>query len=144
MITEDYISFETAKLLKEKGFDEDTEHEIWYVIKQFSTGCHWNYCTYKVGDITREYDDNCCISMPTLQTAMKWLREVQGLNIYARGVWKDAEVSVYGDWEPVVVGYEWFVESLTDDTYSKISTEQFLTYEQACEAAIKYCLENLI
>ena len=24
MITEDYVSFETAKLLKEKGFDEPT------------------------------------------------------------------------------------------------------------------------
>ena len=48
MITEDYVSFEIAKLLKEKGFCENTEHEIWYVIKQFSTGCHWNSCTYKI------------------------------------------------------------------------------------------------
>ena len=80
-ITEDYVSFETAKLLKEKGFSENTEHEIWYVIKQFSTGCHWNSCTYKVGDTTREYDDDCCIPMPTLQMAMKWLREVHNLFI---------------------------------------------------------------
>ena len=27
MITEDYVSFETAKLLKEKGFDEDNDED---------------------------------------------------------------------------------------------------------------------
>ncbi len=32
-IKEDYVSFEIAKLLKEKGFSKDAEHEIWYVIK---------------------------------------------------------------------------------------------------------------
>jgi hypothetical protein len=81
MITEDYVSFEVAKLLREKGFDCKTEHSVWYVIKQFSTGCHWNACTYKVGDITREYNDDCCIPMPTHQMAMKWLREKHKLYI---------------------------------------------------------------
>lgn len=28
MITEDYVSFETAKLLKEKGFKKGQEYEI--------------------------------------------------------------------------------------------------------------------
>ena len=133
MITEDYVCFETAKLLKEKGFNEK---------------CHM--CWDGVTKIM-ESDDECVtnselietyISAPTLQMVMKWLRDVQGLNIYALGVWKDVEVQ-YGDWEPAVVGYNWFVESLMDDTYSKMSKELFLTYEQACEAAIKYCLENL-
>ena len=39
-ITEDYCNFEIAKLLKEKGFDADTEHNMWYVVEKFSTGCH--------------------------------------------------------------------------------------------------------
>lgn len=137
MITEDYVSFETAKLLKEKEFDEpcyaywhEDENKLiisqsMHAIKNFTNPCFFGP------------------AVPTLQMAMKWVREVHGLNIYARGVWKDVEIQ-YGDWEPAVVGYDWFVESLTDDTYSKMSTEQFLTYEQACEAAIKYCLEKLI
>ena len=135
MITEDYVSYETAKLLKDKGFDENcaalydsrtselSQRGVGYV---FNNGQWINF-----------------ITAPTVQMVMKWLREIKGLNIYARGVWKDVEVQ-YGDWEPAVVGYEWFVESLTDDTYLKMSVEQFLTYEEACEAAIKYCLENLI
>lgn len=81
MITENYVSFEVAKLLKEKGFYAHTEHNMWYVVEEFSTGCHWNSCTYKVGDITREYDKKCCIDMPTLQMAMKWLREVHNISV---------------------------------------------------------------
>ena len=30
MITEDYVSFETAKLLKEKGFDEKNTSKLFY------------------------------------------------------------------------------------------------------------------
>ena len=137
MITEDYVSFETAKLLKEKGFDEDID--LWY-------DENGEMLFQRKYDINRDWRVRANLEVyecPTLQMAMKWLREVQALNIYARGVWKDVEVQ-YGDWEPAVVGYEWFVESLIDDTYSKTSIEPFLTYEEACEAAIKYCLENLI
>ena len=139
MITEDYVSFETAKLLKEKGFDAECDY--FYadgeLVRARGGACNWNY-----GEtLYTDYKNEC--SAPTLQMTMKWLREIKGLNIYARGVWKDVEVQ-YGDWEPAVVGYEWFVESLTDDTYLKMSVEQFLTYEEACEAAIKYCLENLV
>lgn len=127
MITEDYVSFETAKLLKERGFDVETEHKMWYVIKQFSTGCHWNSCTYKVGDITREYDKDCCIPMPTLQMAMKWLREVHKLHI-----------------EPHIQSYK----NYNGNIYN-LDGELLLGFtgespEQSCEVAIKYCLEYLI
>ena len=148
MITEDYVSFEIAKLLKEKGFNERCisvyhDGELQLVS---SLGI---FCSEGYGEQILTYTNSECewspimISAPTLQMAMKWLRDVQGLNIYALGVWKDVEVQ-YGDWEPAVVGYNWFAESLMDDTYSKMSKELFLTYEQACEAAIKYCLENLV
>ena len=135
MITEDYVSFEIAKLLKEKGFDDNCA-----ALYDLRSG---EISQRGVGYVFNNGQWNNFITAPTLQMTMKWLREIKGLNIYARGVWKDVEVQ-YGDWEPAVVGYEWFVESLTDDTYLKMSVEQFLTYEEACEAAIKYCLENLI
>ena len=130
MITEDYVSFEVAKLLKKKGFDADTEHEMWYVVEKFSTGCHWNSCTYKVGDITREYDEKCCIVMPTLQMAMKWLREVHNIFI---------QVELYSKYNDY-----WF--ELFQNTHRLMveKREVYNSYEEAVEAAIKYCLENLI
>ena len=134
-ITEDYVSLEIAKLLKEKGFDVETEHEMWYVIKQFSTGCHWNSCTYKVGDITREYDDDCCISMPTLQMACKWLRKVHRICIVIMPVVTDDD----GD-----AGCLWnYIISRKLEALHK-SECLYESHEIALNDAIKYCLENLI
>lgn len=104
---------------------------IWYAIKQFSTGCQWNSCTYKVGDITREYDDDCCIPMPTLQMAMKWLREIHGIDIII-------EIT-----DLVCKNRKYYCMIYDRDNNSYI-LDLFNSYEQACDAAIKYCLENLI
>ena len=135
MITEDYVSFEIAKLLKEKGFDIPLSYYYNSDSKKgYATTYNWNQTT---GD----FPDYSC---PTLQMTMKWLREVRGLNVYARAIWKDVEIQ-YGNWEEAVVGYDWFIESLSDNSYSKTNTEEpFRTYEEACEAAIKFCLENLV
>ena len=130
---EDYVSFEVAKLLKEKGFNADTEHDMWYVVEKFSTGCHWNSCTYKVGDITREYDEKCCITMPTLQMAMKWLREVHHLHIIP-------EISDVSRLNPQYYVVIW----LTTPKRESYMLELFDSYEEAVEEGIKYCLENLI
>ena len=141
-MNEDYVSFETAKLLKEKGFDVETEHELWYVVEKFSTGCHWNSCTYKVGDITREYDEKYCIAMPTLQMAMKWLRIEH--NIHIEILMTNHSISERFD----IPKYYWVAVNaktckwITESTV--YSAKQFDTNEEACEEAIKYCLENLI
>lgn len=132
-ITEDYVSFETAKLLKEKGFDENTEHEIWYVIKQFSTGCHWNSCTYKVGGTTREYDDDCCIPMPTIQMARKWLRRIHNVNIDIVPVWNQKRFE-----------YQIFVVTPENAKHCYVDNKLYPGYEEAAEEAIKYCLKHLI
>ena len=134
MITEDYVSSEIAKLLKEKGFCENTEHEIWYVIKQFSTGCHWNSCTYKIGDITREYNDDCCILMPTLQMARKWLREIHDIDIM---IW----VENYNGIKQYVSDC-WKNVTQINSNFHRCG--RFSSYNEAYEVTIKYCLENLI
>lgn len=138
MITEDYVSFEIAKLLKEKGFSENTEHEIWYVIKQFSTGVPWNSCTYKVGDITREYNNDCCIPMPTLQTAMKWLREVYDLFIEPRV--GETDDKTWYDFDIIPINGR----KINWNHYNNLPLVELNSYEEAVELALKYCLENLI
>lgn len=124
MIKEDYVSFETAKLLKERGFNAETDHELWYVIKNFSTGCHWNCCTYKVGDITREYDKKYCIVMPTLQMAMKWLRS------------KKIFIDIY-HYNSNMAPFIWHIFA-----YNINKPETAKTYEEAAENAINFVLQN--
>ena len=78
MITEDYVSYEVAKLLKEKGFDESTS----MVYMSYGDLCKCNrYDSIRnsnYNDITKNYFE---YTAPTLQMAMKWLREVHNLFI---------------------------------------------------------------
>lgn len=131
-ITEDYVSFETAKLLKEKGFNElcfrlireDGE----YIEKPSQA---WYGMTKK-----QKAEFYLC---PTHQMAMKWLREVHNIM-----------VSPYA----LSLGYYFEIFDLTNRDITgckplyKVgipNKEDVLsTYEEASEAAIKYCLENLI
>ena len=125
MITEDYVSFETAKLLKDKGFDEPC---LYYY---FSDG--------RIGKRKGLKDRNCSsvntFSMPTLQMAMKWLREKHLLHI-------PIDMMNGGRWEYEIddIGVP-FDGGVLPKYYCD---KTFSIYEEAVEDAIKYCLENLI
>ena len=125
MIVEDYVSFETAKLLKEKGFDEATIGYYPIIGKAKETfhkgaAYRWNY-----------FSDRG-IAAPTLQMAMKWLRNKHDIFI---------EISV----DEILKdnGYQWALYyNSTKEIMPYADWEK--SYEEACEAAIKYCLEKLI
>lgn len=127
MITEDYVSYEVAKLLKEKGFDESTS----MVYTSYGDLCKLNrYDSIRnsnYNDITKNYFE---YTAPTHQMAMKWLREEYGISIeisalkchhWVYTIYKLLEVRV--------------VEVWNDGTY--------VSYESATNDALKYCLENL-
>ena len=127
MITEDYVSFETAKLLKEKGFDEGCTR-YWYKGKLVFSGHEiWNR------ELDNYYEDKAWTA-PTLQMAMKWLREVHGLHFWIAHKLKQNK------------GLPWYYEihNIETGTVVKIGDVVCGSYEVACEAAIKYCLEKLI
>ena len=122
MITEDYVSFETAKLLKEKGFNEKCSR--WYVANEPQEGI-----------IEKGFGENqFYINAPTLQMAMKWLREVHNCNIEIDTIGQKSLDTL--SWRSVIYNIEHDMECYYEDN--------FKSYEEACEAAIKYCLENLI
>lgn len=120
MITEDYISFEVAKLLKEKGFNEPT--------MSFYRGDKliWQQARYPETDIQR----------PTLQMALKWLREVHNIFIQI-----DFAVLTKGFFE-----YNYDIYNMRNGCIIASSPfgDNYETYEEAIEAALKYCLTNLI
>ena len=124
MITEDYVSFEVAKLLKEKGFDEPCLMCYTYDEK---LGNYGQYNSYKNSEVFS-------LTAPTLQMAMKWLIKIYSLEIYP-----------YHDFPKV--GDKWWFEIIKYPNYSVSEYESetaYNTYEEACEAAINYCLTNLI
>lgn len=127
MITEDYVSFNTAKLLKEKGFNEVCEmfyckpHEGY--LKNHKRDEWWN------SDLRKDMTCTC----PTLQMAIKWLRKEHGL--YIDELLLELEDGDYG----------YVIQDIATRKYLATSRDNsYQSPEEAAEAAIKYCLENLI
>ena len=111
-ITEDYVSFEVANLLKEKGFDEP--------------------CTELNKLCLR--DGEKPVLKVTHQKAMKWLREKYNIYINIQPDFPcDKDYKMYWCWSANIlhkncismIGYQCYIE----------------TYEKAVEAALKYSLE---
>ena len=116
MITEDYVSFDTAKLLKEKGFDE---------------ACIYVYLHDGSEDIWDTDKEDIACQKPTLQMAMKWLRKEHNLFIGLE------YVNILG----LGFVYQSTICRFGDDNMTCLWKH---SYEEALEAAIKYCLEHLI
>ena len=128
MITEDYCSYEVAKLLKEKGFDSPCIGRYSVRSKEFHLDCT-KLCNN--GGLF-EY------AAPTLQMTMKWLREEHYCHIII-----DYTFTADANLSDEYVSYCYKVENAR--TYIQYThNEWYNTYEKAVEAAIKYCLENLI
>lgn len=144
MITEDYVSFEIAKLLKKKGFPQeyDIYHSMVYNEKDYEDEYEIQRMVLetklvKAGTLS-SYPINVpepkCYC-PTLQMAMKWLREKEWFICIIPLAFYCGEVASQ-------FGYNiWAGDNLEIDEFN---TPKFRTYEEACESAIKYCLENLI
>ena len=151
MATEDYVSFKTAKLLKEKGFDYECTHcfalethEIQNIYDDTTLGYEllrpqdWNHITE---------EDLCTIglsgwtnlSAPTLWAAKKWLRKVHHYYI---------QIMLDSWFNGGHTGYYVLIQK-TDSKFEmrlsdKVDKVFYNEPEEAVEAGIKYCLENLI
>lgn len=127
MITEDYCSFELAKLLKEKGFNEPIR--CWYdSAKDF----------HESGVEMRNSD---CVSptimCPTHQMAMKWLRESHNM-YYEIKLLLGEKAEKYGRLQLGIYQLN------SSETYVWKDWIYADTYVELYENYIKYCLENLI
>lgn len=125
-ITEDYVLFEIAKLLKEKGFDKKLQY--YYDTDGILVRCRrGEYFSNK---------SNVFIA-PTLQMTEKWLRRVHNIHIVIK------IIKTYGNTKYYYELYGTKNRSLcvVCDIYKG---ESWDSNERACNEAIKYCLENLV
>lgn len=137
-ITEDYVSYEIAKLLKEKGFDVPL---YWYYDRD---GILHNITHYCGSHIEANFNhknikDKEMTSAPTQSLALKWLRLCYDIiidispNLTLDDVCKGgfmAEVYQYGHVVP-------------DGEFGCNIGDEY-TYEEVVEASLLYVLKNLI
>ena len=126
MIEEEYVTFETAKLLKKKGFDE-------YCRESYSTFC--NSGSVEISAIS-DWGKANQVKRPSQALAIRWLREKHNKYI-------DFTTTDNGK------GLSWQYEIVDGTTPFKVYIEasrktEEPTYEECAEQAIRYCLENVI
>ena len=129
MITEDYVSFESAKLLKEKGFD--WLESPFYSEQDRDEGRQNN--SYTIPNMEYSPDlpfdsEALTIVAPHVSTqmVMKWLREKHKITV---------GILFKGD----RIYYE--IHQNNEFVFGVDTPE---SYEKVCDEAIKYCLKILI
>lgn len=139
MIQEEYVKFETAKLLNEKGFKEPCK--AWYgeYKSLYGSGTH---VVIEFDDENRfEQNYRYLFGAPTQALAMKWLREEK--HYYIQIMLDSWALGGHS-------GYYIVIQDINSD-FEEVSPAVndnddvfFKTYEEAAEAAIKYVLEKLV
>ena len=133
---EEFVSYETAKKLKEKGFKEKCMAHYYpsgseLVFNQTTfRGAIVEDCLYSYNSLPVECIGSVLIDAPTIHQVLKWLRKEKRIYIYA-------DVCEEG----------WFFEVKCLRSLYMINTDFFekhKSYEQAILAGVAYCLENLI
>jgi len=117
-ITEDYVNFETAKLLKEKGFNPD-ECEVHYD--------PYNHQEYEI----------------TLQMAMKFIRKRYNYHIIATPEYGDVEY-MPGQWQEEFLGWKYSIIPLEGSTSLIHPSVYAKTPDGACEEGVKFMLNRKI
>lgn len=144
---EELISFETAKLAKEKGYNVDCK-DYWtteYGNKPIITNgieyeserdCHfdWNlnneYSKKIQAPYPNRYHESQC-SAPTQSLLQKWLREVHNIEIWATPYLDDEKIE-----------YNHAIVNRNVDVYDLLySAEEYKTYEEALEAGLQEALK---
>lgn len=132
MIEEAHVSFEVAKLLKEKGFNEKCRGGYHYEFDNNDNPIvmleEWTAQPYNNDFV----DEGFLCSAPTHQMAMAWLRTKHIIIVV-----QPEYFSVDG------TCHFWGVDIWADDNYEKLQGD-YPEYEKAVEASLKYVLENLI
>ena len=122
MIEEQFVSFDTAKLLKEAGFDVPCFNQY------TERGTIW-HC-----DCPENFNKSQCVtSCPTQALAARWLRDVHHINVYACFDYEEFDEK------------KWFFTRehtmVTDDSAVYCDVINYDSYEEALEAGLKHGLE---
>lgn len=132
MLKEQYVNYDTAIMLKNRGFNAPCGAYYSEFVDDWKTLQFWKCGKPKTYD---EVKNSGYLLVPTQSIARRWLREERKVDIEIRGYWK-LDPEYYID--------HYMFELHYTNAPSHSINERYATYEDACEAAIKYCVENVI
>jgi len=139
-IEEKYVSFDTAKLLNEKGYD-NCLNDIWYD----KDGIKFHKYHYDISNDYRVRQNQAVYQCPTLQIANDWLQIKHNLHVSVTPSFGEYETMPGGYFEDTFEGWVVTIYNISNCNvvyYKKNS--YFMTHESGFDFGIKYCLENLI
>ena len=140
---DEIVSFETAMLLKEKGFNEpcchfyeDNElHELNYYQ---GNGAGFVRNNSQINDMM--YCEEMQCTAPTQSLAQKWLRETRNITFNANPHSNDGKI-IYVVTIKVISSNKYIDFNVMMDTSNKAT--MFDTYEEAIESGLKHCLKSI-
>lgn len=124
-MTEELVTLETAKMLKEKGFNEFCKDIINDNGKLMETVYRTN------NDLPKSF-----YSCPTQSIAQKWLREIRGVYVYVEPVIGKRWKLSFCDFNVPTEESDWMENEINKGNGYKV----YVTYEEALEAGIQEAL----
>ena len=132
----DFVSFEIAKKLKEKGFKEiclayyTNDNTLYYNFSHKAGACCID-CLLSHNLMPKDSVSGKFVDAPTISQVLKWLREEKKIHI---------SIDIWGrTW-----GYDILNLPSGSSLHWTAYEENINNYEQAALAGIEYVLENLI
>lgn len=134
---EEFVSYEIAKKLREKGFKErcvahyyPSSSELVFNQTAFR-GAIVEDCLYSYNSLPIECFGSDLIDAPTISQVLGWLREEKTLHVYVEYVFSETSI--------------WICEVQLVGSYERFyPPEDYETYEEAVIACIEYVLDNLL
>ena len=141
---DEIVSFETAMLLKEKGFNEPCsyyyeDNELYKLCYYQGNGTGFSRNDSPINDKLSCEEMQC--TAPTQSLAQKWLREDRECHMFVIPSLQEGNIIYYVH----IIRY-------SNKTYlghnlilkdSNASTMTFTSYEDAIEEGLKYCLKSI-
>lgn len=125
-MTEELVTLKTAKLLKEKGFNEFCKDIINDNGKLMETVYRTN------NDLPKSF-----YSCPTQSIAQKWLREIRGVYVYVEPVIGKRWKLSFCDFNVPTEESDWMENEINKGNGYKV----YVTYEEALEAGLQEALK---
>jgi hypothetical protein len=137
---EDFVTFETAKKLKEKGFPQK------FLGKYETQGaCYIDDGRFYIDGCTTDVEK--AYTAPTISQVLKWLRVDRCFHVSPDLVSDysvDADGNICEEWTYWSYSIHHIIDGVLYRDYNQFDNIEYKSYEEAAIAGIEYVLDNLI